>query len=136
MRYIGIDYGLRRVGLAICDAGETIVSPLQCVSWKPPQAGGLLARLGAIIAETGAEALVVGLPLNMDGSEGEQARLTRVFGKALTAATGLTVHYQDERLSSETADAMLAESGLSDKKRRAKRDMLAACTILGDFLGH
>ncbi len=134
MRYLAIDYGLKRLGLALCDAGETIVSPL--CQWpvdlsRPDQ---IHAKLQGVIAEHEIDAVVVGLPLNMDGSEGEQARLSRHFAERLERALAIPVNLQDERLSSMAADELLAESGLSKAKRKTKRDMLAACDILKDFL--
>ena len=134
MRYLAIDYGLKRVGLAICDAGETIVSPLQLLKVDPSRPQRLIEQIERIVTEHQVEAVVVGLPLNMDDSEGQQAQLTRRFVKRLCETVNKPVHFQDERLSSEAADGMLAESGLSKKKRKEKRDMLAACEILNDFL--
>ena len=134
MRYLSIDYGLKRVGLAICDAGETIVSPLRLLKVDPSRPQRLIEQLERIITEHQVEAVVVGLPLNMDDSEGPQAKLTRRFVRQLCNAVDKPVRLQDERLSSEAADGMLAESGLSKKKRKEKRDMLAACEILKDFL--
>jgi len=134
MRYLSIDYGLKRVGLAICDAEETIVSPLQLLKADPFHPQRLIEQIERIITDHQVEAVVVGLPLNMDDSEGQQAKLTRQFVKRLCETVDKPVHFQDERLSSEAADGMLAESGLSRKKRKEKRDMLAACEILNDFL--
>jgi len=134
MRYLSIDYGSKRVGLAICDAEETIVSPLRLLKVDPSRPQRLIEQIGRIVTEHQAEAVVVGLPLNMDDSEGQQAKLTRQFVKRLCKTVDKPVHFQDERLSSEAADGMLAESGLSKKKRKEKRDMLAACEILNDFL--
>ncbi|KPK75390.1 MAG: hypothetical protein AMJ79_11375 [Phycisphaerae bacterium SM23_30] len=134
MRYLGIDYGLRRLGLALCDAQETIVSPLCRLSLGRGGSKEVLARLREIIEDNQVEALVVGLPLNMDDSEGEQARRARRFARELSRASGKPVHLQDERLSSMAADDKLSRSGLSRKKRRQRRDMLAACDILEEFL--
>ena len=134
MRYLAIDYGLKRLGLAICDAQETIFSPLCQLESRSGQRDRLLKEIGKIAKEYEAGAIVVGLPLNMDGSEGEQARLCRQFAEQVGQALSLPVHLQDERLSSAAADEMLAESGLTSGKRKSRRDMLAACDILRDFL--
>lgn len=134
MRYLSIDYGSKRVGLAICDVEETIVSPLQLLKAEPSRPQRLIEQLERIVSEHRVDAVVVGLPLNMDDSEGPQAKVTRQFVKRLCKTMDKPVHFQDERLSSEAADGMLAESGLSKKKRKEKRDMLAACEILNDFL--
>ena len=134
MRYLGIDYGLKRVGLAICDPGETIVSPLCQLQVNPERPAMFFDRLKQIISENQVDAIVIGLPLNMDDTEGPQAKLSRKVAGQLAQATNLKVHLQDERLSSAAADEILAQSGLSAQKRRARRDMLAACDILREFL--
>ncbi len=135
MRYLAIDYGLKRVGLATCDPGETFVSPVCQLEAHPSQPEILIKRLKEVMDEYDAEAIVVGLPLNMDGSEGEQAKLTRAFAQRLSGAIDLEVHLQDERLSSMAADEQLAQrEELTKKKRKQRRDMLSACEILNDFL--
>jgi len=134
MRYLAIDYGLKRVGLAVCDADEIVVSPLCQIETNSQKPEILLERLRRIINEYQIEAVVVGLPLNMDDSEGGQAKLTRQYTEQLAASIELPVHLQDERLSSMSADEILAETNLSTAKRKKRRDMLAACAILQDFL--
>lgn len=134
MRYLAIDYGLQRVGLALCDAGETIVSPLCQLSGRDCQIKKLTAKLREIINEHDVEALVVGLPLNMNSSEGEQARVTRELADELARNLGLPVHLQDERLSSSAADEKLAQGNFTRAQHRQRRDMMAACEILRDFL--
>ena len=134
MRYLGIDYGLKRIGLAISDAGESIVSPLCQLEFNRGGPERIILELERIIRENEVEAIVVGLPLNMDGSEGRQAQLTRSFAAKIMQAVPLPVHFADERLSSTAADEKLAEASLSRRKRKARRDMLAACEILHDFL--
>ncbi|MCP4709138.1 MAG: Holliday junction resolvase RuvX [Planctomycetes bacterium] len=134
MRYLAIDYGLKRLGVAICDANETIVSPLCRLQTGKNSRQQLLDQLRQMTLEHQVDAIVVGLPLNMDNSEGDQAKLTRKFADDLAQAVKLPVHMQDERLSSSAADEKLALSGLSRKKQRQKRDMLAACDILEEFL--
>jgi len=134
MRYLAIDYGLKRVGVALCDANETIVSPLCHVQAEASGRQKLFEQFRRMVQEHQVEAIVVGLPLNMDNSEGDQAKLTRKFADELALAVNLPVHLQDERLSSAAANEKLALSGLSRKKQRQKRDMLAACDILEEFL--
>ena len=134
MRYLAIDDGLKRLGLAICDAQEMIVSPLCQVTSDPKNLNTTNDRLVDIIEENRVEAMVMGLPLNMDDSEGPQAKCTRDFSKQLDKVISIPIHFQDERLSSAAADELLADSGLSAKKRKEKRDMLAACDILQEFL--
>lgn len=134
MRYLAIDYGLRRIGLATCDAGEIIVSPLCQLDIAKRKTEWVFEQLKIIIAANEIEAVVVGLPVNMDGSEGDQARLTRQFAEKLQDHCGLPVHLQDERLSSAAADEKLSVAGFSRQKHKARRDMLAACEILQSFL--
>ena len=135
MRYLGIDYGFKRLGVAMCDPSETIVSPLCQLPVNRSRLDRVFAAIGQIVAEYGIAQVVVGLPLNMDGSEGAQAKVTRQFAEALGSAVGVEVHFQDERLSSAAADEMLSQGGLPRNKRKTRRDMLAACTILQEFLG-
>ena len=134
MRYLAIDYGLKRLGLALCDPGETIVSPLCQLPVDVSRPDQIFATLQEVIAEREIDAVVVGLPLNMDDSEGKQAKISRQFAEQLAQAVPIPVNLQDERLSSMAADEMLAESGLSKAKRKSRRDMLAACDILQEFL--
>lgn len=132
-RYLGIDYGARRIGLAVSDSAARLASPLHTLSGL----GGRAQEIDAIrrvIDEFGITELVVGLPLNMDGTEGSQAKKTRSFGDALGKATSLPVHYFDERLSSFAADELLESAELSRKKHKAVHDTVAAQVILQSFL--
>lgn len=130
MRYLGIDYGTKRTGLAVCDATETIVSPLMVLHDRR----GLAGRIGEIVASEEINAVVLGLPLNMDGSEGPQAKLVLAFAGELKDHIQVPVHLQDERLSSFGAEEKLHGIGLSRGKRRQRRDALAAAEILQAFL--
>ena len=134
MRYLAIDYGLKRLGLALCDPSETIVSPLCQFEHDHKRPHMALDRLTKIIAEHQVEALVVGLPLNMDDSEGAQARITRRFAENLAQHVAVPMHMHDERLSSAAADEMLSNSEFTKGKKKKRRDMLAACDILQSFL--
>jgi putative Holliday junction resolvase len=130
MRYLAIDYGAKRTGLAVCDAGERLVSPLAVLQGQK----GLIEKIRQVVARENIEAIVLGLPLNMDGSEGPQAQRVRTFAGQLSRQTGIPVHFQDERLSSFGAEAKLQEIGLSRGKRRERLDALAAAEILQTFL--
>ncbi len=128
-----MDYGTRRIGLAIGDPGGVIASPLATV----PVRGRVADQARAVIAATDAydlSAWVVGLPLNMDGTEGPQAAATRRFAHALFTASGKPVHFCDERLSSMTADEHLRDADLTRKKHKQRRDQVAAQVILQAFL--
>lgn len=130
MRYLAIDYGMKRTGLAVCDSGETIASPLAVVQGHKD----LIARIKRIVASEGIGGIVLGLPLNMDGSEGPQAKLVQAFAKELGKHIQIPIHLQDERLSSFEAEQKLQEFGLTRGKRRARLDALAAADILQTFL--
>ncbi len=134
MRYLAIDFGFKRLGLAICDPSETIVSPLCQLQIDKNRIEPVFQQIASLVSENRVEALLVGLPLNMDDSEGPQAKASRKFAEQLAKKIALPVHLQDERLSSQAADEKLLDSGLTRKKRKNRRDMLAACDILQDFL--
>jgi putative Holliday junction resolvase len=130
MRYLAIDYGLKRTGLAVCDAAEILVSPYGVLHGQKD----LAAQVGRIVASENIGALVLGLPLNMDDSEGPQARKVRAFAEELRAHVRVPIHLQDERLSSFGAEQKLAEIGLTGSKKRARVDAWAAAEILQIFL--
>ena len=132
-RYLGIDHGTKRIGLAVGDDASGLASPVGMVD----ATGEWARQFEKIIAqaeEYGAEAFVVGLPLNMDDTEGGQAKLVRRFGDGLASASAMPVHYFDERLSSIEAEEHLIGTGLSRAKRKARTDAIAARTILQGFL--
>jgi putative Holliday junction resolvase len=130
MRYLAIDYGAKRTGLAVCDAGETIASPYGVLHGQKD----LIPRIGRVVASENIEAIVLGLPLNMDDTEGPQAKKVRAFAKELQSHLRIPVCFQDERLSSFGAEQKLEEIGLSKGKRRERLDALAAAEILQAFL--
>jgi putative holliday junction resolvase len=130
MRYLAIDYGNKRTGLAVCDPGEVICSPL-CVL----QTGvNIWDRVAKTAHQERAQAYVVGLPLNMDGSEGFQAERVRTFAKQLAKVSSLPIHFQDERLTSFSASEKYAQMELSKGKKKKHIDALAAAEILTAFL--
>ena len=132
-RHAGVDYGTRRIGLAVSDPEGKIASPLGQIAASrsfEKNASGVVAAL----ADFDVDRWVVGLPLNMDGSEGTQAKISRTFADALSKLSGCEVHLWDERLSSAQADIHMAGSGLTRKKKKLRRDMLAAQVILQGFL--
>ena len=130
MRYLAIDYGSRRTGLAICDALETIASPLTVLHGQKD----LIGRIAKIVASEGVGGIVLGLPLNMDDSEGPQAKLVRAFARKLEGQISLPIHFQDERLSSFAAKEKLDRAEFSRAKKRERIDAVAAAEILQAFL--
>ncbi len=130
MRYLAIDYGTRRTGLAICDAAETIASPLKTIHGQKE----LLKKIAEVVDTENVEAVVLGLPLNMAGSESAQTRLVRKFGEQLKGMLSVPVLLQDERLSSFGAEEKLAPANLTKGKMRQRLDAVAAAEILEAFL--
>ncbi|HDI11737.1 MAG TPA: Holliday junction resolvase RuvX [Candidatus Acetothermia bacterium] len=132
MRVMGLDVGEKRIGIALSDETGTIA-----------QGKGIYRRrtleedtkhLAEKVQEWGVVRIVVGLPLNMDGTEGKQARTVREFARALGEAAGIPVELWDERLTSAEAERVLLEADLSRRKRRRMRDELAAVLILQSWL--
>lgn len=132
MIILGIDLGKARTGVAICDKGELLASPLTVVTEYHREQ--LVEKLSALAKENKAELLAVGLPRNMDGSEGESAQNAREIGALLEEAAGLPVEFVDERGTTITAHGYLNETNTRGKKRKAVLDAVAATVILEDCL--
>ncbi len=130
MRYLAIDYGTKRTGLAICDSAETIASPLAVIQGQKE----LLKKIAEVVETENVEAVVLGLPLNMTGSESAQTRLVLKFAEQLKEHLHIPVHLQDERLSSFSAEEKLASAKLTKEKMRKRLDAVAAAEILEAFL--
>ncbi len=131
MRYLAIDSGRRRTGLAVGDDELRIATPLRVVETRSDEARR--AAIERAIAAEGPDALVLGLPLNMDDSEGGSAKSARQLAVALHKASGLPVLLVDERLTSDEADGRLARSGLTHDQKKQRRDAIAAALILQTF---
>jgi len=130
MRYLAIDYGTKRTGLAICDFAETIASPLAVINGQKK----LLKKIVDVVEAENVEAIVLGLPLNMTGSESSQTKIVLKFAERLKAHLNIPVHLQDERLSSFGAEEKLASAKFTRGKRRKRLDAVAAAEILEAFL--
>lgn len=130
MKYLAIDYGHKRTGLAVCDPSQTICSPLVVLD----STKGLIDKLVEIIKTQNVHGVVIGLPLNMDDTEGPQAKAVRRFADKLKTKTGIPIHFQDERLSTFGADEKLDMADLSPAEKKQRRDALAAADILETFL--
>ena len=131
-RILGVDYGEVRTGLALSDLSETLAGGIGTV-----EASGIreaVDKTAKIALEQGAVRAVVGLPLNMDGSEGERARRCRKFGALLARAARIKVSYWDERQSTMLAHGYLDSTGAKDKKRQQVIDTLSAQIILQGWL--
>lgn len=140
MRYLAVDLGDRRTGLALGDDETGLVSPLSVLEVSLGQRFGAdlldaIARaLDQQIGERSPGEIVLGLPVNMDGTEGSRARIVRSFGARLGARTHREIRYQDERLTSADADWTMARSGLTRGQKKERRDAIAAAAILRDYL--
>ncbi|MBO5252782.1 MAG: Holliday junction resolvase RuvX [Clostridia bacterium] len=132
MIILGVDLGKARTGVSACDKSEMLASPVEVV--KEHNRERLLQRVAALAAERKAELIVVGLPRNMDGSEGESAQNARAFGAEIAELTGLPVDFSDERGTTVTAHGFLNETNTRGKKRKETVDAVAATIILQNYL--
>ena len=128
---LGIDPGSRRVGLAV-SGPLGLAHPLGSVEAEPRKE--MLERVRKLAAERGCAGLVVGLPINMDGSEGPAARAARALGEELARVTGLPVDFYDERLTSRAAARSLAAAGFRGRRGKARTDEVAAAMVLEGYL--
>ena len=135
MRLLALDVGDVRIGVAVCDALEIAAYPLATLT----RAGSLrrdVAAVAAAAAEQEADAVLVGLPLSLDGGIGPQAQKTQGFARALANRVAVPVVLWDESLSSVEASERLIARGVSREKRRALIDQTAAALILEGYLEH
>ena len=131
-RILAIDPGHVRLGLAVSDPDRKIASPLSNYTRKSLDQDG--RYLKQMIAGEEIAMVVIGLPVHMSGDEGEQAAKARAFGKWLNELTGVPCVFFDERFSSVEAESALWTAGLTHKKRKARRDQVAAQILLQAFL--
>ena len=132
MRTLGLDVGTKTIGVAVSDGLGFTAQGLTTIRRTNLKAD--LAALKAFVQEYEAQRFVVGLPLNMNGSEGPRAEASRKFAEQLTSALGLPVEFWDERLSTVAAQRTLLEADLSRAKRREVIDQMAAQFILQGWL--
>ena len=132
MKILAIDYGEARTGLAICDRTEFLASPLGTLEER--DFAKLVTKIVYTIREYGAEAVVVGLPVNMDGSHGEKAEKCKRLADTLMKLTGLPVALWDERQTTMQAANYLNETNVRGAKRKEIIDQVAATIILESFL--
>lgn len=132
MRALGLDLGTKTIGIAVSDELGLTAQGRPTLARRGPRQD--LEALNALAVELGVDRFILGLPLNMSGDEGPRAEATRLFGTALSQATGLPVIYQDERLTTVEANRTLISADVSRKKRREVIDQLAASLILQGWL--
>jgi putative Holliday junction resolvase len=131
-RLLGVDYGTVRVGLAVSDPDRIIASPLDTLTRGGDDADA--AYFTKLVAAEKVVGIVVGLPLHTRGHEGVQSAEARRYGAWLREVTGLSVVFWDERFTSALADDAFREAKLSHKKRKDRRDRVAAVLMLQGFL--
>ena len=131
-RYLAVDVGGKRTGLAVGDTLTRMAMPVEVL--HVPRGPALLDAIAKAVKAHAPDAIVMGLPLNMDGSEGPAVVQARAFADEVRARTGLPVHLQDERLTSFEADQRMARSGRTRGEKKELRDALAAAALLEDFL--
>lgn len=129
---IGLDPGTKTIGVAVSDATRFIATPLETVAKKTFTQDS--ARLLDIIAARSLGAIVIGLPLNMDGTAGPRVQATRAFARNLARVTALPIGYWDERLSTAAVERMMIAQDASRQKRAAVIDSMAAAYILQGML--
>jgi len=132
MRVLAIDLGTKNIGTAISDELGMTVRPVETI--RRSSSEHVIARLKFLVEDLDAEAVVVGLPLRMDGTVGDSAQAAMRFIEKLSSQLDVGVFTQDERLTSYEAEQMMIERGFSKSKRRARSDEFAAMIILQDYL--
>jgi len=131
-RFLALDLGDRRTGLALGDSLTNIVSPIGTINVVKGPA--LLDALKKVLEENAPDEIVIGLPLNMDESEGAASKAVREFALQIAQLTNKPIHLHDERLTTFEADSRMAQSGRTHAEKKALRDSLAAAAILEDYL--
>ncbi len=132
MVIMAVDYGDVRTGLAVCDKNEILASPVAVITESDRER--LIDKITESARERRAEAFVVGLPKNMDGSEGFRAEACREFAGMLAEKSGLEVQMYDERLTTVSAHNALNATNTRGKKRKAVVDAVSAVMILEDYM--
>ena len=129
---IALDVGTKTIGIARAMSVAGLPTPHSTLSRKGVKTD--VVKLVHLVSELNAQLIVVGLPFELDDTEGRSARLARQIGDALGAATGIEVHFQDERYSTVVAEERLKAAGYDGRQRKERIDQAAAAVILGDYL--
>ncbi len=132
MIIMSVDLGKARTGIAVCDKTMFLASPLRVIEeWNREK---LLTKIADLAAEQKAGLILIGLPKNMDGSEGESARSARLFGEELSKLVEIPIKMQDERCTTVIAHRYLSDNNVRGKKRKQTVDAVAATVILQTYL--
>ena len=132
MRILGLDVGERRIGVAVADQRARVALPVAVVERREMPAD--LDAIARLAQDQRAEAIVIGLPISLNGSLGAQAEAVKAFGQELSARLSLPIEYWDERLSTVEAQRRLASAGKKGPKAKAQRDALAAAIVLQSYI--
>ncbi|MBQ6600202.1 MAG: Holliday junction resolvase RuvX [Clostridia bacterium] len=132
MIILSVDYGDARTGIAVCDRMQLLASPVTVInqSYEPK----VIAEIKELVKKHGAEKIVVGLPKNMNGTEGERAQKCKAFAQKLQEETGTETVMWDERLTTVSAHRALNVTNVTGKKRKGIVDAVSAVMILEDYL--
>ena len=137
MRILGLDFGTKTVGVAVCDGLMYTAQGLEIIRRKSPsKLRQTLARIDELVAEYNVERIVLGYPKNMNNTEGERCEKTREFKEMLEKRTGLEVVLWDERLTTVAADRSMMETGIRREHRKEFVDEIAAIFILQGYLDY
>lgn len=135
MRILGLDFGSKTVGVAVSDPTGTIATGLEIVRReRESKLRQTLSRIEEIITEYDVTKIVLGLPVNMNGSEGDRVIKTKAFAEDLSRRTGLEIIFVDERLTTVEADEVMNELNIRGKERKEHVDRIAAAFILQSYL--
>lgn len=132
MRVLALDFGEKRIGVAVSDPLGIIAQGVTVITRKDPETD--LKEIEKIIAEYKAESVVVGMPINMDGTKGKSAEKVNEFVETLKSRLSIPVHTYDERLSTKESEKFLISADVSRKKRKSVIDKMAAQLILESYL--
>ena len=132
MKIISLDIGTVRIGIATSDIMEIIASAYEV--YRRKNLNEDVKYIASLVSKLDAGEIVIGLPLKLDGSEGQSVEMAREFGEKLAELVAVPIVYQDERLSTVSAERILIESGVRREKRKDKIDSIAATIILQTYL--
>lgn len=134
MRILGLDVGSKTIGVAVSDPFKLTAQGIKTIHWDENDMSSADEELRQLIDEYEISKVVIGLPINMDGSIGERAQITEIYARRLERNFAIPVELFDERLSTMSAEKTLLEADMSRKKRKKVIDQLAATIILQNYL--
>ncbi|MFQ5834582.1 MAG: Holliday junction resolvase RuvX [bacterium] len=134
MRVLSLDLGDKRIGLAVSDLSQTVAQGIGQMKWSKLTLNEDIDQIRKLVSQHKVKKIVVGLPKNMKGEEGWQAKKVRSFARDLSARINIPIILFDERLSTAAAERVLKEAKVSFSKRKKVRDKLAATVILQNYL--